>query len=354
MANKFLVWIDAGSDVMSQYAFDNLTDRKTGFAAGTKAVSANVNAGLRQANLVAAALMNAVNPNSNLDLQSSLNDVVNEIKAHISIDSNIVGVGRGSASLSSNKINVAADAINSFSAGVNNVLGPRTRSALIAGNDNRCNHANAAVFGTGNATAADNQFICGSGASVSSNDLFVVGNGNAGALNNAFVVRKDGNIAGKSWTIDADGNFSGRASSAHRATSAESANYAEFYTSSTKAGSISVALNDKVSKVKTIYPDENDNEYTITEYISDATAIIQLYYSHALFDTSAYYRTTAMVPIQSRSNVLAYSFVQIGKDGEYLYIRAITSSATDNITISVTSPRASNVRIERILIIQNY
>ena len=84
MATKFKVWIDnpsQGTNIQSYADFVSDTQRLAGFSAGTVASSIRVNSVLRQANLVAVAFMDAILPNSELDLTSSPTSVRDEIKA---------------------------------------------------------------------------------------------------------------------------------------------------------------------------------------------------------------------------------------------------------------------------------
>lgn len=75
--SKFKVWIDSpvtGTNIQSYGTFDSDSQRSNGFVAGTSSSAIRVNTGLRQANLVVAALMDLVNDN-NLSVESSVSDV---------------------------------------------------------------------------------------------------------------------------------------------------------------------------------------------------------------------------------------------------------------------------------------
>lgn len=91
MANNFKEWIDnsqistSGStqNIFDYGTFnDNNSQRYGGFKSGTLISSLYVNTALRQANLVVAALMDLVN-DSNLSLESNLNDVKNGISDYL-------------------------------------------------------------------------------------------------------------------------------------------------------------------------------------------------------------------------------------------------------------------------------
>ena len=84
MANNFKVWIDDETSSSFQNASDfNLdSERVGGFQAGTAAHSVVMNSALRQANLIAAALMELVN-NSSLSLKSTVSDVSTGIGTYL-------------------------------------------------------------------------------------------------------------------------------------------------------------------------------------------------------------------------------------------------------------------------------
>lgn len=76
--SKFLPWIDSASaaNCQTHSDFDADTQRINGFMSGTLASAIRVNSGLRQANLVVAALMDSILPtDSALDLTSEVEDV---------------------------------------------------------------------------------------------------------------------------------------------------------------------------------------------------------------------------------------------------------------------------------------
>lgn len=74
MANKFKLWVDDENINATQTYndFDSDTQRAGGFVGGTPASAIRVNTALRQANLIACALMDVVAPNDNtIDFRSS-------------------------------------------------------------------------------------------------------------------------------------------------------------------------------------------------------------------------------------------------------------------------------------------
>lgn len=87
MASKFKVWIDSptvGTNIQSYENFIKDGQRTSGFSTGSVASSIRVNSALRQANLVAVALMNSMLPNSSCDLTSTVDALVSEINAYFS------------------------------------------------------------------------------------------------------------------------------------------------------------------------------------------------------------------------------------------------------------------------------
>lgn len=90
MASNFKTWVDsptAGQEVLSAEAFATDKERTNGFVRGTKASSQLVNSGLRQANVVVAALMSyfdsVVTLPAGLSLMSTVNAVQSAIAASI-------------------------------------------------------------------------------------------------------------------------------------------------------------------------------------------------------------------------------------------------------------------------------
>lgn len=82
MANKFKLWVeDKNINATQTYNdFDSDTQRAGGFVGGTPASAIRVNTALRQANLIACALMDVVAPNNaNVDFRSSRADIVQAI-----------------------------------------------------------------------------------------------------------------------------------------------------------------------------------------------------------------------------------------------------------------------------------
>lgn len=102
MANNFKNWIDtpvAGTNVLSQANFASDTQRVNGFKAGDPASAIRVNTGLRQANLVAASLMEAIQVAgvdiSSLTHLSTISDVQAKITAGLNnlVATNAVTLG---------------------------------------------------------------------------------------------------------------------------------------------------------------------------------------------------------------------------------------------------------------------
>lgn len=99
MANKFKLWVeDANINATQTYNdFDSDTQRAGGFVGGTPASAIRVNTALRQANLIACALMDVVAPNDNtIDFRSSRADTAtflgSKLKAYIGFSVDEKGV----------------------------------------------------------------------------------------------------------------------------------------------------------------------------------------------------------------------------------------------------------------------
>lgn len=85
--SKFYVWVDdpqTSSSTQTSTEFANEPQRKQGFQANEVISSKKVNTAVRQANLIAVALMEALSSdNTTLDVNSSVTDVTNEIKVKL-------------------------------------------------------------------------------------------------------------------------------------------------------------------------------------------------------------------------------------------------------------------------------
>ena len=114
MANKFVPWIDEvepGTTTQEQSVFAEDSQRVNGFVAGDPASAIRVNSALRQANVVAAALMQLADELKtlpDLDLNSSVADIASALKASIitpiethltEIDDEIAALEGGSSTL---------------------------------------------------------------------------------------------------------------------------------------------------------------------------------------------------------------------------------------------------------------
>lgn len=81
--SKFKVWIDSPTDnTQDSTTFASDSQRVNGFAIGGVASSIRVNSALRQANLVTTAIIDTLIPNTNLDLNSSVSDLVTELTTY--------------------------------------------------------------------------------------------------------------------------------------------------------------------------------------------------------------------------------------------------------------------------------
>ncbi len=86
MASKYIPWLDDSQALANAFNYADFaaglpsgSQRSKGFQPGTVASAKCVNSALRQANLVAAALMDVVDPNGKTNLQSKRTDVATVI-----------------------------------------------------------------------------------------------------------------------------------------------------------------------------------------------------------------------------------------------------------------------------------
>ena len=189
MANKFVVWIPTptvNTNIQSQATFASDEQTQGGFEAGQPASAIRVNTAIRQANLVACALMNVFIPDNNtLSVESSVGDLTTELLKHISVDLNLIN-GTGSKSIR-NKDGGTASGIGSGAFGYNNTIA----------------HDYAFGFGYNLVSGSLYQALFGLWNSPLNNALLIVGNGSGvNAKSNAFVVMADGRAKVKTAPSD--------------------------------------------------------------------------------------------------------------------------------------------------------
>ena len=189
MANKFVVWIPTptvNTNIQSQETFAGDEQTRDGFEAGHPASAIRVNTAIRQANLVACALMNVLIPDNNtLSVESSVGDLTTELLKHLSVDLNLIN-GTGSKSIR-NKDGGTASGTGSGSFGYNNTIA----------------HDYSFGFGYNLVSGALYQALFGLWNNPLNNALLIVGNGSGiNAKSNAFVVMADGRAKVKTAPSD--------------------------------------------------------------------------------------------------------------------------------------------------------
>lgn len=153
--SKFIPWIEnpiTGTNVLSYSDFVNAS---SGFTAGTVISSIAVNSGLRQANLVVSALMNIIDTEENLDLNSQLVDIQNKINSYFGDFANKNEVQEDLNQLNTN----FTSALNAVQTKVNNIengttVVPLANTAATADNATLANRALTADLAT-NSTKAE-------------------------------------------------------------------------------------------------------------------------------------------------------------------------------------------------------
>lgn len=157
MANKFKIWVDDAyiDNVLDYASFSSNEDRGRGFRPSRVAISKNVNSALRQANLVAAALMNVIAPDSERDLTSSLDDVIDDISNSFPFNLNLRN-GTGSQSLTQGL--GLATGTNSFSNGSDATNVANGAFSYARGYYNTANGTATTVIGTRNTNGGAGSF----------------------------------------------------------------------------------------------------------------------------------------------------------------------------------------------------
>lgn len=108
MANKFILWCEDENATQDYNTFVNDSQRQSGFQGGQPASAIRVNTALRQANLVSAALMNALLPdNQTLNYRNDIPTVANAINT--ALTSKIQTTKVNNASNADNATNVTTN-----------------------------------------------------------------------------------------------------------------------------------------------------------------------------------------------------------------------------------------------------
>ena len=109
----FQLWVDddsRGTSVLSESDFASLTQRRNGFEAGQTASARNVNSGLRQANLVACAIMDALSI-TNKSLQTARSTLATSVSEALNSRLAYIGLG-GSNQVTGNVVPKENNSIN--------------------------------------------------------------------------------------------------------------------------------------------------------------------------------------------------------------------------------------------------
>lgn len=119
--SKFYVWIDnpTSTSCMTSDAFNSDSQRQIGFQSGKPASAIRINTAIRQANLIAVALVNALNITDDKSVMTSLKDMTNWFKGLnlFKLDS-LFTVGIGNVQTTLNK-SIQPITDNSLSLGLN-------------------------------------------------------------------------------------------------------------------------------------------------------------------------------------------------------------------------------------------
>lgn len=202
----FYPWIDTlktGENCQSASTFGADDERAKGFTAGDVASSIRVNTALRQANLIACALMSAIGDSTH-SVESTVSDIAQSIKEHVALDLPYYLINQNFSIYTPLEMD-SSNSRGCFS--VNNNDGARNKIQTTSGTA----HSNVFFFGEGLESFASNQFLIGryndtaSGGSIF--DLLVVGSGTSDSdRKNALRLGSNGGLwIGGNLTIA--GNF---------------------------------------------------------------------------------------------------------------------------------------------------
>lgn len=182
----FYPWIDTlqvGQNCQSAETFGGDSERANGFAAGDVASSIRVNTALRQANLIACALMSAIGDTTH-SVESTVSDIAQLIRDHIALDIPYYLVSQNFSIYTPLEMD-SVDSRGCFS---------------VCNNDGAKNkisngHSNCYFFGEGLESYGSNQFLIGTYNGVSSsNDMLIVGSGSPTEGKNALRLSSNGGL----------------------------------------------------------------------------------------------------------------------------------------------------------------
>lgn len=118
MANKFILWCEDENATQDYDTFVNDNQRQAGFQGGQPASAIRVNTALRQANLVSAALMNALLPdNQTLNYRNDIPTVANAINTALNTRIKTTKVNNASQADNATNANIAQYASDDISKG---------------------------------------------------------------------------------------------------------------------------------------------------------------------------------------------------------------------------------------------
>lgn len=153
MASKFQIWVDDShlNNVMDYSAFAYDGQRQAGFTGGTPASSVRVNTALRQANLVACAMMNIVDSTGTKDFTAKVSDIQTLINTYLTttLKTSQSTLADKATNADVSNLNTNANAIINFQIGngtsfnktVNNVANATNATNVNVTNKNTSNNA---------------------------------------------------------------------------------------------------------------------------------------------------------------------------------------------------------------------
>lgn len=168
----FYPWIDTlevGKNCQSASTFGGDSERQNGFTAGDVASSIRVNTALRQANLIACALMSAIGDSTH-SVESTISDIAQSIKEHVALDLPYYLVNQNFSIYTPLEMD-STGSRGCFS--VNNNESAKNKVQTTS----REGHSNVFFFGEGLKSFSSNQFLIGRYNDTASNDILAVGCG---------------------------------------------------------------------------------------------------------------------------------------------------------------------------------
>lgn len=189
MASKFKIWVDDNhlDNVMSYSAFESDSQRTAGFTGGTPASSIRVNSAIRQANLIACALMELADPTGTADFRSSVSSIQTLLSTYLTTKLKVANAVLADKATNADvtNLNTSANAVVNFKIGNGTAYNKTINNVAQATNATNATNVNVTNKNTGDNAIVNFQLGSGTAYNKTINNVANATNaGNANTLQN--------------------------------------------------------------------------------------------------------------------------------------------------------------------------